>query len=298
MSKLDIRVDYNVILFNFVNSLSLWSEFVSDHVFRYFEKNYGITEEDKRLLQKYSKLRTVLSWDKSDELYEWAYSAFERNETFSELLPIIKHFENKTNKEGRSLRGELRDVDTKLVVIKPIIESKFEAFQTETMFQKFTDLFESKELTSTLPCYLLYSPDKDNTSGGANGERIVVEISTELPIEKQVKITLETITHEYLHKRLQPGRLFISLKDTKGIAKNYPAEFSNFIEEVIIHSICEVITFGNSVSNNLEYYQEEKNLQMIEIWNGIKRTVPVLVEYTNNQLSIEDTRKALVNLYS
>jgi hypothetical protein len=41
MRKIEIRVNYNVTLFAFVDSISQWDHFVSKHINKYFKENYA-----------------------------------------------------------------------------------------------------------------------------------------------------------------------------------------------------------------------------------------------------------------
>ena len=124
-SKLDIRIDYNSNLFHFVDYLSQWSEYVDKDALSFYEKYFNLTEQDKKMLNKYSFARKKLGWEKEIDLFNWAYSEFTVDSTtpkeYYELKSVIEYFSNKRD-EHKTLEQLLKEEYSNLVSLEPQIK--------------------------------------------------------------------------------------------------------------------------------------------------------------------------------
>lgn len=98
MLKLNFRVNYNVTLLNFVDSLSKWDYFVGDHLKKYFSEQYGFESAYESILIKYAELRKPLGWQNEIELFNWAYAGFLDHSEFSPLKETLHYSYNTLNK--------------------------------------------------------------------------------------------------------------------------------------------------------------------------------------------------------
>lgn len=293
MRKIGIRVHYNVTLFCLVDSLSTWDHFVNDHIRKWFEQKYGVTPEDQEILTSYADIRRKLEWEKEIELFNWAYAGFPENEQFSPLLPFMTHFEMKRDGKDSTLQSELEQATDQLATLTGPVEKKWKDFTVTELSQKFARLFESPSSPDVLPCYLTYSPTT-HVQGGANGEGIYTEVVLTLPQSVQISESAGVILHEYLHKVLQPSRFFLNLSKEvyeKEYSEIYRDSYAGFVEEVIIYSLCDVLTLKKDPLERAQRYAEKNNHEMAILWRSVHDVVPILNAYDANGQKAEVIEK-------
>jgi len=293
-------------LFNFVDTLSQWDYFVGQHIRQYYKENYNLDENDKKQLKEYAKIRKKIDWEKEIALFNWAYDGFTPHTEFSTLESTLKHFETKTSKNGQTLKLELEEATQQITDIAKDIQQRFNEQQIEKTIRDFAVLFNSPLSNEPLPCYLTYSPFDESTQGGANGDGIYAQVSTSLQRDNQVQITIETVAHEYMHKVLNPGRYFKEHSDdakrkmynTK-FPEIYPDELYQFVEEVIVHSINDVLTFGIDPIEERDYYDgaykddEERRKQVVTLWQAISDVSKILGEFKDGKIGEEEVKERM-----
>lgn len=264
MRKLDFRVSYNVVLFNFIDALAKWDYFVGGHIRRYFEKYYGLDDKDISILEEYAKIRKDLGWRREMDLFDWAFNGFPEHPEFTALKSAYPHFEQKADKNGMVLKSELEHATEGIKKIEAQIESRFHELDIEERIRLFIDVFESPAKTGSLPCYLAYTPYPDSSQGGANGEGIYTQVHPDIDPDIRVKEATATLSHEYMHKELNPGRYFQFHPDAEKrevynskFKQVYPDEYYQFIEEVVVYTLNDVITFHTDPLQRRDRYADK-----------------------------------------
>lgn len=303
MIELEVIVDYNVILTHFVDTLSCWDYHVEKYVREYVEREYGITGKDEQLLKAFVEIRKPLGWKNETELFDWAHKGYPDNAKFNELLPIIKHFENKKSLAQMTISSYL---ESKTQLIKANgYESVSTAFaeKYETYIHRLTKLFASKVYEKPLPCYLTYSPDEKWTMGGANGEGICIELKdSEI---KDGRILDDVILHEFLHKRVSPHSYYETnnkeisqRRDARADNFGYPDLYTSLIEEAIVYAICDIVRYNKKTpTDKIQFFNENRRPEMVALWTVVRDITPVLREYLLEEAEEEQTRKQLTKYF-
>jgi hypothetical protein len=296
MEKLNFKTNYNVLLWHFVDSLSKWDSYVGSHIYKYYTVSWKLTKEDKDWLKKYSLVRKKLDWEEETNLFKWAFSGFLKNQKFNELKEPVKYFEKRIDKKGQSLKEILKSRLEDTLVAKTLFEKEIKKIDLNKELSKMSAIFnidKDKEPTSVfLACSM-----SNNIQGGANGNGLYVEI----PYGKSPKENLHVIVHEYLHKKLRPRNFFrnIKNKEMKGFfrrkeKKIYQGELADFFDEVIIHSLSEVIIFKHDPSKIINNYQ---NSRLKYIWECVGKTTPILENYLYEKIDKITTCKKLFQIF-
>jgi hypothetical protein len=289
--KINVMTNYSLVLFNVVQGLSQWDVHTGKHNLEYFEKEFGLTDEDQLKLKEFADFRRNYSWSRDSDFLYWAYLGLPDGDEFSVLTPIVKYFENRVSKDGLTL--------------KEICEKRFEEINkysnvggiwSERDIEKFLIIVERSrkifDITYTLTdlnVFLMASMNLD-TSGGANGWAISVEVPANLEGEKKyseeeikarVKLYLE---HEGLHLQVPLSKAF-NLKDpffdqAERVA-NFPDGLDSFSEEVVVHSLVDCLLNGIDPQATLARYENMVEqfpwIKMyIPIWQGINEVLPVI----------------------
>ena len=222
-SKLNIRIDYNVNLFHFIDHLSQWSEYTGDDAEKLYTKSFIITDEDKRMLEKYSASRNKLGWNAEIDLFNWAYNEFNIDSTlvnrvfkkndFNEyvnLKSIIEYFSKRSNSKT-SVENILKEKYSELLKIKPDIE-QYTSYLHNTFLDinAYLNLWIGSEKIdySKYPIYICFSHNENSTHGGANGAGVYSEFDYNKGKEGVIS-GFDVITHELTHKITNIGDYLI-----------------------------------------------------------------------------------------
>ncbi len=303
MRKLEIRTSYNVTLVHLVDSTSKWDRYVESYAFDYFQKEFGITEQDGMYLADYVKIKKPLGWENETELFNWAYSNFPQSRKFDKLLPIIRYFEERKNRDGDTLKKLLVRITSQIEKNNYTQISDVFAKEWVISVKKCIELFGSETNDEVLPCYLLYSADEKSTVGGANGDGIFLELTSKDISEK--KFLNDVVLHEFLHKQVTPRKYFE--QNVKLFRENpkldasrlgYPDRFTRYIEEVVVYAICDTISGSKKTrAEKIASYTERKRPEMVALWKGIADIMPVLKNYLLGKVDISTTRQLLVDYF-
>ena len=301
MRELIIRTNYEVLLGHFVDAMSKWSVFVAPHLYEYFDETFGITEEDKKHLEGYSKKRNEYDWDEESSLFDWAYVGFPDNEKYNELKPHILYFEQRRTKDGSRTFKEI--LLSRLDDINQLLSSDFEIFKQkekiDNVVNKMSELLEyDKKNESPLIAYLACSMST-STQGGSNGKNIYAEVPLELHTQWVNEYVSEILIHEYFHKAFFPHLYFEKLG---GIfnwenEKIYPDPMSLFFEEVLVYSSSSVYISGEDPKKKLSKYSpEEYNNRHYILWKVINLFYELIADYLDNRIPVDDARKKMLKL--
>lgn len=305
MRTCNFRLSYNVNLFNFVDSLSRWDYFVGRHVGTYFEKYYRLNSEDREILANYVKARKPLGWGAEMELFDWAFKDFPSHGQFNQLLNALRHFEQKQDQNGMLLKAELENATERLEAVIVQIERNFRNLKVGETVKKFGPLFHSPNRSGVLPCYITYTPYKDSSQGGANGDGIYTQVSIDLPTSVQVKQAGAVLAHEYMHKELNPGRYFKALGGIylQSFPHLYPDNYYQFTEEVIVYSLNDVLTFDVDPEQKRTHYASKyaddpaNKTHFAALWQTVGEVAPILAKFKDQQASITDTQNQLEEFF-
>jgi len=298
MRKIIFKTNYNVLIWHFVDMLSKWNYFVEPFIHKYYKKEWGLSQKDRKQLQAYSQKRSKFGWDAESDLFEWAFQGFPTNKKFSPLLEHIQYFERQRNKQNKTLQSILKKQLDNVLEGKEYIESQMKQADVNQIIGKISNLLGFK-MTGYNPisAYLACSMIKGSSQGGANGDGIYAEIPP-----GEYDRAYEIIIHEYLHKALRPHKYFKEIQNenlrhlyNSKVNKIYQDELYHFLEEVIIHSLSDVIIHGINPEEKIDQtikYTELKKLRRnrwIRLWTATKIVAPILKKYLANSLDKDET---------
>lgn len=301
MRELIIKTNYEVLLGHFVDSMSKWSVFVAPHLYRYFDETFGITDEDKKHLEEYSKKRNEYEWDEQSPLFDWAYEGFPENEKYNELKPHILYFEQRKSKSGSYTFKEI--LLSRLDEINNLLSSDFEIFKQkekiDSVVKKMSDLLEYNSTNeSPLIAYLACSMNT-STQGGANGTNIYAEVPLESHTQWVNEYVSKILIHEYFHKAFSPHIYFEKLGGIFNFENDdiFPDPMSLFFEEVLVYSSSDVYISGEDSQKRLEkYLPKEHNDKHYTLWKTIDIFYELIADYLDEKIPVDDTRQKILTL--
>ncbi len=299
-TNLKIVVDKNVMIINFIDSLSRWDYFVSEHIYEYYKDKYGISTSDEASLNLYAEIRKSFGWQSEIELFEWAYGGFQTDSKFAELIGTIDHF-----KSNKTLMSEIDSAYNHILKIKQDILLFYEEKDIRNIVELFSGVFDISWDLKEIPAFLTYSPLEHSTQGGANGDGIYTQVPNSKDTDLQILRAGSTLFHEFLHKAIHPGTYFKARLNKDGFYSSkkediYPDEFSSFVEEVIVYSLSNVITFRENPDDRIKNYEKKLSdtKRHFEIlWSVIKEAVPVLESFMRKELNKEGLLQKLDKLF-
>lgn len=298
MKQIVLRTSYNVLLWHFIDSLSLWDYFVSDEINEFYQKRWTLTSTDKKQLESYVAVRSPEGWDTETELFEWAYREFPKHDKFSKLLPCIRHFEERTDNKGTSLKSYLEEAYSDVCTGRDHIEYRMKKENINDVVEKLQCLFrEKRETIDAIDAYLASSPIEKSHQGGANGKGIY----TEIPLGGYDQ-AYETLVHEYLHRVITPRNYFMNVKDeelrdlyTTKIDSLYPDPVGVLADEVVIHAVANIYLFKEDPQRRIERVKKQikqgrlRTPSDLHLWNLVKLSAPCLKDYLEDRSDIRET---------
>lgn len=301
MRELIIKTNYEVLLSHFVDSMSKWDVFVAPHLHRYFDETFGITEEDKKHLDAYSKKRNEYDWDEQSPLFDWAYARFPDNERYNGLKTHILYFEQRKSKDGCHTFKEI--LLSRLNDINELLSSDFEIFKQkekiDDVVAKMTQLVEYEARNeSPLVAYLACSMNT-STQGGANGANIYAEVPLESHTQWVNEYVSELLIHEYFHKAFSPHIYFEKLGGIFNWENDdiFPDPMSLFFEEVLVYSSSSVYISGEDPKKKLSKYPPESyNDKHYTLWKTIDRFYQLIADYLDGKIAMDKTRQEILTL--
>jgi len=297
MNNLKFKTNYNILLWHFVDSLSMWDYHIMSHIPEYYVENWNMTAEDKKQLVSYQKIRSKLNCKEEMKLFAWAENGFKKNKKYNLLLEHLKYFENRKNKEGVLLKDILTEQIPYIKKAKSNIISKIKKISMERIILKMEKLFDietSKKENITI--YLPSAMSKHTQGGASYGDR---SIYIEIP-EKNSHSMARVLTHEYLHLKL-PVRKYLDKFDGKFYkqedTKLHRGRLSGFFDEVIIYILSDTVLFKTvSIKERIGAYRKLKttnSVGMFHIWTAVKNIRPIIVQYLDGELKKQDALKNL-----
>lgn len=208
---MDLRIDYNVNLLHFIDHLSQWSKYTGDDAKKLYLKYFDITDQDQKMLDKYSSIRNKLGWEAEIDLFNWAYSNFTIDNPDSvkntlksiqdlpDLKIIIEYFSNRKSDKAnldtvlKEKFNELSDMSTNIINYASNVEKNINNIKS------YINVWVEEIAFSKFPVYICFSHYENSTHGGANGSGIYSEFDTTKK-EKGIGNGFNIITHELLHK--------------------------------------------------------------------------------------------------
>ncbi|MBN2857179.1 MAG: hypothetical protein JXN63_02140 [Candidatus Delongbacteria bacterium] len=208
---MDLRINYNVNLLHFIDHLSQWSQYTGDDAKNMYLKYFDITDQDQKMLDKYSSIRNKLGWEAEIDLFNWAYKSFSIDNSDSvkntlknvqdltELKIIIEYFSKRKSDKAtlnsilKEKFSELSDMSTNIINYASNVEKDIENIKP------YINIWVDEVDFSKYPVYVCFSHCENSTHGGANGPGIYSEFDTTKK-EKSIGNGFNIITHELLHK--------------------------------------------------------------------------------------------------
>lgn len=297
-SELNIRMNYNVNLFHFVDYLSQWSKYTGKDAEKLYEKYFELTEKDKEMRTKYSTLRAKFGWASEIHLFNWAYNGF-KIDTLKKLESIIKYFENRID-NNQSLKKILTDEYSKLSLLEPQIRQYSSILEKSFLsMNKYLTIWSANEDFAKYPIYICFSHSNNNSHGGANGEGVFSEFITKQG-EDGIVDGFSIITHELIHKvinlenflfdfinndscytketstflkqnNLTKAKLIEVFKsaDTLGFGNHEASVFEEinvyFLESVIIGKMTD-----EQINKQIVTYRNEGEIEFERVWYGVQ----------------------------
>lgn len=308
MRKLEIRTSYNVLLMHQVDSMSKWSRYVMEHISADYKENWEYTDEDDTQLKEHAKKRQVFNWGRETDILTWAHEGFDTDSEFLTLLPHLRFFEERKNKKGETLKQVLLKALKAIELLRQEIALEMEKVDFEKYEKAFSPMIRDHQVNPDLPlpCYLTYSPAPEFSQGGANGDGLHTEVV--LGRENTVARAASIISHEYSHKLLPFRYYFFALSEqeqskypyNKEIERFYSGYLADFLDEILIYSINEVLMDGESPEEKSKYYsdqakggQAERHSQLALLWKGVALISPLVESLMKGRVSIEDFEEQL-----
>jgi hypothetical protein len=277
-SKLQIRIDYNVNLFHFVDHLSQWSEYTGDDAKKLYTNTFVITDEDKRMLENYSETRNKLGWNAEIDLFNWAYNGFNIDSTvindslkeinyneYVKLKSVIEYFSKRSNSTN-SIENVLKEKYSELLKIKPDIEQ-----YTSYLHNTFLDInaylnlwIDSGKIDySKYPIYICFSHYENSTHGGANGDGVYAEFEYSKGKEGVIK-GFDVIIHELTHKIAKISNYLVEFIKNENLYTKEALNFmkrNNLTQEKLLEIFESIDTLG--LGNRESMIFEEINVLFI-----------------------------------
>lgn len=295
---------YSLSLYHFVEKLTIWEPNVSHQFQDYLNERYELSTEDEAILEKLKQQRNKLGWDYEVLLHEWAEQEFPDNEQFTDIYTAVRWFENKTDKSGESFAEKIAKFQPLLNEKTRMLEQMWNDLEIQDEFTKMQALLEFTYPGSSIPAFIVPSPDPDSLQGGANGEGITVEV---YPDAEDLDNSFSLIVHEFAHKAIDPSHYFENLedhalreffqqKDDKISLNNY----ADHIEELIIRSFIDVRHFGAEPIKMADNYRDRESMRtdMYALsWEHVEFIFPEINNYLEGRYSIEETREKLITTF-
>lgn len=304
--KIELKTNYNTLLFHHVDSISLWDTFVSKHHNDYFKENFIISSSTNEILKTYSKIRSQLGWNSESELFEWAYNGFKIHKQFSKLLKPIHFMENIASKNGKTIKTYLEEELEGIVKKEKLLNDmqlKFED-RSDEILKVYNKLFYNNKDIST-DCYVTHSPYENRLQGGANGDSIYIESyshSNDISLH-----TISTIYHESFHKILKVRRVLEKVFTetnkkylTEVIPDLYPSPAHKYLDEVIVYTLTNVLIFNTDPFERISQYSnkgEHAALHYGNVWRGVTYFKYFIEGTLHKPIPYEDFMKELTRLF-
>ena len=299
MKRIVLKTSYNVLLWHFVDSLSLWDYFVSDEIKAFYQTRWTLTPTDKKQLEKYVTTRSPEGWDAETALFEWAYQEFPEHEQFSKMLPYIRYFEDRTDNKGTTLKSYLQEVYSDVRKGRDHIENRMKKEKIDDVVEKLQELFKVKnKAIEAIDAYLASSPLEKSHQGGANGKGIY----TEIPLGGY-DLAYETLVHEYLHRVITPQNFFMNMENgelrklyARQIDSLYPDPVGLLADEVVIHAIANIYLFKEDPLRRIKGVKKQikegrlRTPSDLHLWNLVILSAPVLKDYLEGRSDPQETQ--------
>lgn len=302
---LDIRIDYNVNLLHFVDHLSQWSQYTGDDAKKLYLTYFKITEQDQKMLEKYSSIRNKLGWEAEIDLFDWAYGNFETQnspidiQALTEIKNVIDYFAVRQNDKVK-LDMVLKGKFDELFSLKSKILSYASSVQENiTQIEPYLNIWTNEIDFQKYPLYICFSHYENSTHGGANGQGVYSELDISNK-EKGISRGFDTITHELIHKvtkisdklieflendenyteyaqtfmdkhKLNKEKLvsIFESKDTEG----YGNPEGKVFEEVNVYLFAPVMINQYDslrITKTYEHYKQKEMKEFARTWHGVK----------------------------
>ena len=327
---LDVRIDYNVNLFHFVDHLSQWSQYTGNDALKLYEKHFELTSTDKEMLDKYSTLRNKLGWEEEINLFNWAYNGFEINDSikseYDELKIVVDYFINREN-ENITLEEILKKEYSKLLALEPQIKKySIEIEKTFSEIKPYLTIWTQKPDYSKYPVYICFSHSDNSTNGGANGNGVYSEFMVN-DEQDGIRIGFLIITHELTHKVTGIKNFLIDFIENK---KSHTEKAHNFLkqnnlsktklieifesvdtlgfgnpeamifEEINVHYISPVILekmTDEQIQEKVNLYREKGIKEFERVWYGVELFKKEYEKIENKDFNKNDFVWKLIEIY-
>ncbi len=300
--NLDIRINYNVNFFHFVDYLSQWSKYTGDDVREFYGKYFKLTAKDKKMLTKYSKVRRKLGWGEEINLFNWSYNDFEINKNtpseYIELKTVINYFSTRKSK-NYSLTKILETKYSKLLSLKQqIIKYSSEVEKTFSEIRPYLSIWTQNPDYSKYPVYICFSYSDSSSHGGANGNGVYSEFVVNNK-KDGIKTGFSLITHELTHKVTNIKKFLVDFLEDKNSYSEKAQRFlnknnltktdlieifesvdslgfgnpeANIFDEINVYFVSPVLVKSmtdDQIKNKIEEYKSKGEREYERIWFGV-----------------------------
>jgi len=294
-----LRANTNASLLHFVDFASQWHFRTHADTRRYFEREYGITDADRKMFDQYASVRHDFGHPAETELLQWAYEGFPDHPKFTQLRSAIDYFAQRSNGQ-RTVRQEMESHDKNIAEWIEKLNKEIHEVHLDRVVVQMQRLFDRPHASEPAVVAYLVAGVNDSVRGGANGEGIYMEIQ-----KSDRQNPIQVLAHEYLHKVVSASVYYQAPEFSDfwpEVTNIYRASYLDFIEEVITYAVTNVIMFGQNPERTRAMWSEliddlADRERMILLWNTIEKAVPILRNYLDDKTDIATTRGKLENLF-
>ena len=243
---LSFRVSYCSNLFYLVDQLSRWDPVTRFYYRDYWERRFGLTQEDLKILDRYSHIRAMYPWGVLEPAF---YGPGDDRAVQSRLNKIIPH------RDVRVIWATLEHFKSKFdqiwkeVDYLPRMAQKLAINLTadrKQLFEEAANFFGAPALS--LEVLAIWSPEQKFGGGGFNGGRIALEMPRGRPLERIMAVLFHEAFHAFQEPRQQEMTVF-------GAKQGIPDEV---MHEAIMYAIAPgVFAHRNGFSDPLPIHIAE-----------------------------------------
>jgi len=203
------RLSYGANLFYVVDQVSRWDQHTRTYYRDNWEKRFELTAQDRRMLDRYARLRSLYPWGVLEPAFFGAggdkearrrLGAIATPEDAVAILKALSHFQGRFDKlwaEAVYMEGMTKDLAASMTT------------DHRRLIDQVTVFFESEP--HSLDVLPIYSPEPTAGGGGFNGGRIALEMPKGRPVQRLVAVLL----HEAFHALQDPKEEQLQAFSTK-----------------------------------------------------------------------------------
>lgn len=192
------HVRYPASFFTVVDNLSLWSLYCHEQYRRHWIEKYGLTDGQKSLLIRYSKIRKNYPWRKMEPIFMYADTM---KDAWDKAKSVLDNGEVRTLKKVFRTFRETFDKEWKqhgyLLHRRKAFEEIFQQCNIEQAIDEVKHFYDWKEVPPEIDVRLLYNPSL-HWGGGGGHAGVQLEVRQDERRETIIK-DFAVLLHEAFH---------------------------------------------------------------------------------------------------